>query len=361
VTDDVRVLVDGRSFTNDSKFRGIGTFARNLFPGLAQEPGIRLDVLAERDPGFGLAWRRVRRYAPSRWSTREHDLRLPVDLARAACDVFHSPALDPPRRSPVPWVQTLHDVIPLVFDDPRYAVDRRRWLRYGPRLAEAAAVITDAASTADDAVRVLGLDRRRIEVVPLAVDPDFLVEGSRDRRDPPALLFVGEFDPRKGHAEAVDVFGLVADRGHPHRLRMAGRIAPWVDAELRGLVARSRHAGRIDLLGFVADLVPEYDAADVFVWTTRYEGFGLPALEALARGTPVVAFDNSCIREVLGDAAVIVADGDVAALAGEVDRLLRDPVLWQEMSDRGRARAATFSWARAVQAHCDIYRAVAAS
>jgi glycosyltransferase involved in cell wall biosynthesis len=361
LTDSVRVLVDGRSFTNDSQFRGIGTFARNLFPALARTPGLQLEVLAERDPGFELEWRRVRRFAPARWSTREHDLRLPGDLSRAACDVFHSPALDPPSRSPVPWVQTLHDVIPLVVDDPRYAVDRRRWLRYGPRLASAAAIITDAASTADDAVRVLGLDPRRIEVVPLAVDPTYLADVVRRRRDPPALLFVGEFDPRKGHAEAIEAFTEVVERGHPHRLRIAGRIAPWVEAELRGLVEGSPHTSRIDLLGFVADLVPEYDAADVFVWTTRYEGFGLPALEALARGTPVVAFDNSCIREVLGDAAIIVTDGDVAALARAIDRLLRDPVLWQEMSERGRAHARTFSWERAVEAHRDIYRSVVTS
>ena len=106
--------------------------------------------------------------------------------------------------------------------------------------------------------------------------------------DPPYVLFVAEYAPHKGHREAFEVVGALADRGYPHRLKVAGRVAPWVEPTLRRLVADARRPDRIEVLGYVSDLVSLYQRASVTFVTSHYEGFGLPALESMATATPVV-------------------------------------------------------------------------
>jgi glycosyltransferase involved in cell wall biosynthesis len=113
----------------------------------------------------------------------------------------------------------------------------------------------------------------------------------------------------------------------------------------------------VDLLGRVdlATLVDMYQDASAVVVTSRYEGFGFPALESMACGTPLVAFRNSALPEVIGDGGVLVTDGDVAGMGAEVDRLLGDQSRSRELSRRGLLRSRTFSWATVAQRHRDIY------
>ena len=320
-------------------------------------PDLRVRVLSSDGaaPGPGVSTIRIDRRAPGRFASLEHDLRLPFDIRRHGRDVVHSPALDPPRRCDLPWVQTLHDVIPLVLDHAEYADARRRWLRFAPRFKEAAVVLCDSLYTADEGARVLELDRDRIRVAPLGVDGAFRTPIRRTRTDPPSLLFVGELDPRKGHREALAVASALATLGYPHRLRIVGRIAPWVRAALERLVVESERPDRIDLVGYVDDLASEYDRSDVLLFTSRYEGFGLPALEAMARGTPVVAFRNSSVPEVVGEAGLLVEDGDVPAFTAAVRHVLDEPELWRELSALGQERAARFTWDEAVECHHAAY------
>src|SRR5438270_9132089 len=119
-TRQTRLLVDGKGLYDDSRFRGIGRYLRNVVAGMASRDEFEVSVLVRRGtplPG-GAHPVIVHRRAPGRWASREHDLRLPRDLERADFDVFHSPALDPPRHCSRPWVQTLHDVSPLDLDAP---------------------------------------------------------------------------------------------------------------------------------------------------------------------------------------------------------------------------------------------------
>src|SRR5205823_4160507 len=154
------IAVDARRLGEGSAYRGIGTYLRNLLAGLLDVDGI--DVKALATPGTplppGVTRVPLHRRADGRLLTLEHDVRLPRDLRRSGATVAHSPALDPPRRSPVPWVQTVHDLIPLAFDDDELDIERQRWRRYGPRLLRAAAVVTPSQHSADQAVAALGLD-----------------------------------------------------------------------------------------------------------------------------------------------------------------------------------------------------------
>jgi glycosyltransferase involved in cell wall biosynthesis len=253
-------------------------------------------------------------------------------------------------------VQTLHDVIPLVFDDPELAVERRRWLRQAPRYRRARAIVAISRHTAEVGVAALGLDPRRIEVIPHGVSPAFAPAQGAQRDDPPSLLMVGEYSRRKGYPEAFAAIGALAQLGYPHRLKVTGRVAPWVAAGLEELIRGAPEPARIELLGFVDDLVGAYQRADALIMTSRYEGFGLPILEAMACGTPVIAFSNSAITEVVGDAGLLVADGDVQALVGAVRSVLDDRGRRDDLCARGIERTRAFSWGRCAAAHAELYR-----
>jgi glycosyltransferase involved in cell wall biosynthesis len=354
----VKVMIDATGLADDSAYRGIGTYLRHLLPGLAADPDVSLTALAPAGANLPAGVQRVklRRVAPGRWRRTEHELLLPFDLHRHRAEVFHSPALDPPARYAGAWVQTLHDVIPLVFDDPELATERRRWERHARRCRTASAIIAVSRHTADVAVSALGLDPRRIEVIHHGVSPRFTPGDRSGTGDAPSLLMVGEYSRRKGYREAFAVAGALAELGYPHRLRVVGRIAPWVRPALDALVAAAPAPDRIELLGFVEDVVAEYRRAEVLVMTSRYEGFGFPVLEAMACGTPVVAFANSSIIEVVGDGGILVDDGDVPAMATAVRSVCDDPALWHELSQRGIERAAEFSWQRSARAHAEVYR-----
>jgi glycosyltransferase involved in cell wall biosynthesis len=359
------VLVDAWHLGGSSAQRGIGTYLREVLSRLALRDGMEVVGLATRGTTLppGVRHRRIRRLAPDRWAKREHDLLLPLDLARAArrqeAQVVLSPADDPPSRSPAPWVQLLHDLIPIVVPDPAFAGDAARWRRVGGRLREAAGVITCSRHTADDAVRVLGVDRERITVAPLGVSPRFRPPAARRRSDPPTILYVGEYGPHKGFAEAFEVIAGLAEAGLPHRLRMVSFLAPWYEPVVRGLLERSPSAERVDLCGFVPDVVEAYQEADALVITSRYEGFCLPALEAMACGTPVVAFGNSAIPEVVGSGGRIVPDGDVDAMVRALEEVLGDRDAWEEASRRGVEQATRFTWERCVDTHAELFRALA--
>ncbi|MHB1536511.1 MAG: glycosyltransferase family 4 protein [Acidimicrobiales bacterium] len=361
------VMVDALSLSSVAAGSGIGTYTRNLLHALA----LRTDLAVSALVGSGVTLPENVRGVPVRRCSKrpraeviEHSIRLPADLARSRRGeptVFHNPTFHAPLGIGRPWVQSLHDVIPLVFDYPDLSALRKRWRRFGPRYRRADAVIAVSRHAADEGIRLLGLDPGRVYVAPHGVGPEF-IPGSSDESDPtdrPYLLVVGEFSRRKGFGEAFEVMDRLVEAGFPHRLVVAGRIHDWGRAELAALRARSRHPERIEIRGFVPDLVRLYQQASVFLMPSRYEGFGLPVLEAMACGLPVVGFANSAIPEVVGDGGILVPDGDVDALAAAVRQALTDPSLAEELAERARCRAGGFSWGRSAGIHADVYRLVA--
>lgn len=358
----VTVLLDAHPLSSVAAGSGVGSYTRHLLAALATRPDVDLHALCAASVPLpdGVTRLPLRRLGgPARLEVLEHAARLPFDLRRhrPAGSVFHNPGFHAPAGVAAPWVQTLFDVIPLVFDSPDLAQLRARWRRFGPRYRRADAVIAISHHAADEGCRLLGLDPARLHVAPLGVDSSF-VPGAGPA-DPPYLLVVSQFSRRKGFAEAFSVIDHLVDDGYAHRLLVAGRVHPWADKELSALRATARHPERIELLGEVPNLVPLYQGASAFIMSSRYEGFGLPALEAMACGTPVVAFANSAVSEVVGPGGQLVADGDVAALTEAVRAVLDTPALALEWRERGMSQAAGFSWDTCAAQHAEVYRAVA--
>jgi len=353
------VAIDGLALSDGSQYRGIGTYLRELINGLSEHE-VQPVVLADASATVPSTARHelISRRLPARWRSREHERRLPRDVVRSGAAVLHTPAQLPPRRSQVPWVHTLHDLTPLVFRHPLLERDRRHWLAVGPRLRAANAVICVSGSTADQLSRLFAVDRALMHVVPLGVTQDFRPDGPRVERSP-FVLWVSAWGPHKGLAEAVAVVAELADAGLPHRLVVAGRQDPWMSAQVRDTIGRGRRPDLVDVAGYVADMPTLYRGADAVIVSSRAEGFGLPALEAMACGIPVVAFDNTSLPEVVGTGGVLVPDGDVAAMADAVRRVVSEASYRQELSAAASEHATGFTWARTVGAHAEVYRAVA--
>jgi glycosyltransferase involved in cell wall biosynthesis len=365
--DAVPVLIDGRHLSGLGATRGFGRYLRSLLAELARDPGVAVSVLVDRDaarclPG-GIRPVLVSRLRPGRFADLEHRVRLPLDIARHRSGVFHSAADErPPRFCASPWVHTLHDV-PLSFSGAESSHELATWRQRRRRVRRADAVIAVSRYVAENAIAELKLDPARLHVIPSAADPIFSptpahaeeTRGADPQR--PYLLLVADYAPHKGFAEAFELIGALADRGWPHRLVQVGRVVPWLRREVDELLARAPRPERIQLAGPADDpaLVRCYREADALVVTSRAEGFGLPVVEAMACATPVVAFDNSALPEVVGDGGLLAADGDVRALAEAVISVVGDPSRRRAASAAALRRSRAFSWTVCASAHVELF------
>ncbi|MBI2462254.1 MAG: glycosyltransferase family 4 protein [Candidatus Rokubacteria bacterium] len=351
---------------------GIGTYLRGLLQelpalGSPEELVVYLPTEAARHgsplggrPGVTLA---VEGSAP--YSAREL-LALPLQMARHRLSLFHAPHYVLPPLRPCPAVVTIHDLIHLRFPDqlpsplaPLYA---RVMFRIAVRSARRIIAVSEA--TARDLAERLGASPGKVRVIPNGVDGRF-----RPAADPaaldaalarlglerPYLLFVGNPKPHKNLPRLLDAFaGLDPKLG---RLVLAGtpeRARPGVEREVGG-----RGLGeRVRVLGVIAEetMPVLYQGAELLVLPSLWEGFGLPALEAMATGTPVVATDRGGLPEVVGEAGLLVDPTNVDALRAALYNLLVDLSLRDELRARGLARARTFSWRRVAEATAAVYR-----
>ena len=360
------VLIDASQLSGQSAFSGIGTYIRGLLNGIREVTDVTVEALATSDAELpdGMARVPIRRlFRQGRLSVYEHETMRTVELRTRRAKVFHNPNPHAPRYPTSPWVQTLHDVIPLVLDDPYLIPTRRRFERYGPRYAAADKVIAVSRFAADQGIEHLGLRPGRIEVIHHGVGPEFTPgpesttgEGTDGR--PPYLTLVSEYSGRKGFPAAFEIVARLADEGLPHRLKVVGRIPPWATREFDQDFRRARRPDRIDVIGFVPDLVPIYQDAAGHLMVSRHEGFGLPALEAMACGTPVIAFDNTALREVVGPGGIVVPDGDVVAAAEAFITLVRSPTRRSELSAAALQWIRDFTWERSSRLHAEVYRSV---
>ncbi len=213
--------------------------------------------------------------------------------------------------------------------------------------------------SANEGIQRLGLDPARITVIPLGVDHDVFKPGDSQPVEKPYLLHVASWGPHKGFQEALAVAVHLADLGFPHRLVMAGPNDDWQRSQIAAAVRASGRPDRAELAGYVEDLAGLYRGAAALLMTSRCEGFGLPVLEAMASGTPVVSFDNSALPEVVGDGGVLVEDGNTQAMAAAVRKVLVDAPARDELVERGLAHAARFRWQDTTRAHADLLRSIA--
>lgn len=355
----MKVLVDATTLSGASAFRGIGTYLRNVMEALGATGEVDLFALENGDSGLHdlATCLPVRRIAWARYPDLDQRFLLPRDIDRVVrrhgIDVFHAPASDLPASSRIPVVATLHDAVPLVL--PGYEWEKRRWQLQAPRFRAASAVIAVSQHSSQEGQDVLGLSPERITVAHHGVPTRF----TDNPRLPPEdfLLFVSEFDPRKRPELALKVLDEVIALGHPAELVITGRIDPHSRPRWNAMLDACVNSEHVKERGFVSEeaLLRLLGTARAMLITSVHEGFGLPALEAMAGGTPVVAFANTATAEVIAEGGLLVDEADVGAYARAVSSLYNSTT-WAAASERARKRAATFSWARSAERHLSAYR-----
>ncbi|MBV9329076.1 MAG: glycosyltransferase family 4 protein [Chloroflexi bacterium] len=262
-------------------------------------------------------------------------------------------------------VVTLHDLAFLLYPATHTAQSRAYYAACGESVRQAERVIAVSQRTASDAVRLLGVDPARMRVVPEAAAPGYAPrdEGafqstatrlSLDHR--PYALFVGTLEPRKNVPVLLEAFVQVRRQLDAQLLVVGGR--GWLDEPIFAAHARSGLGGAVRFLGTLDqdDLAALYSRAGVFVLPSVYEGFGLPVLEAMACGAPVVCSNAGPLPEVAGDAALLLPPEDAGKWAQVIVSVLADARQADGLRQKGFARAATFSWERAALATREVYR-----
>jgi len=231
-------------------------------------------------------------------------------------------------------------------------------------------VLADSASTREDLVELLHVREERLAVLHPGVEARFAPQTEEGVVDAalqrygiyhPFILGLGTLQPRKNFCRLIQAFDLLRRRHHvPHQLVIGGGKG-WLYDEIGETIASLGLQDVVLLPGYVADedLPALYSAADLFAFPSLYEGFGIPVLEAMACGTPVVTSDVSSLPEVAGDAALLVSSEDVDALAEALWRLLDDTQLRNELRTRGFQQASRFTWKRAAETLLGIYAQIA--
>jgi len=274
------------------------------------------------------------------------------ELRGAGLDVFFSPYSPAPVGTGVPALQAVHDLTALKF--PGWHLrETAAYLRQSllPSLEEAAWVAASSRRTAEDlACEVPGIERRTT-VVPLGVEDRFFAASAAAPppdgiapEDEPYILYVGTIEPRKNLPRLLEAYAASSLNGHIP-LVLAG-VPRWGSEPVLARAAEPDLAGSVRLLRYVddRDLPHLYRRALLFVYVSLYEGFGLPVLEAMAAGAPVLTSSTSSLPEVAGDAALLVDPEDTSAIRSGLERLFADSGLRAELSRRGVARARRFPW-----------------
>ncbi|MGH9315070.1 MAG: glycosyltransferase family 4 protein [Vicinamibacterales bacterium] len=369
----MRIAIDARKLHD----YGIGTYVRNLIRQLARQDHTSEYVLLchPDDCRAAKALGENFRAVPDRsrpYSVREQ-ISVPMDLRREAVDLFHAPHYVLPPLVSCRSVVTIHDCIHLMF--PQYLPNRLAW-GYARTFMWAAThrsdrVLTVSEASKRDILRFCHIPPEKIDVIYNGIDDrfwtapceeDVIRVRERYQLNAPFLLYAGNIKPHKNLERLIEAFHRLRGEGFADLtlLIIGDEISKY--AALRRAVHRHHLHKHVRFFGFVPDetLAVLYRLADVFVFPSLYEGFGLPPLEAMASGTPVVTSNVSSLPEVVGDAALLVDPRDPDAIAGAVRMLLTDRTLREDLRRRGLARARAFSWEQSVARIRQIYAEVLA-
>ena len=357
------------SLTEGYRSAGISSYIYNLLrhlPGTASEieytvflnerrykgpPGLRLQVsrLPTNRPPVRILWEQ----AVLPWVARSEGI-----------DLLHNMAFVGPLASSCPFVTTVHD-LSFLFYPQSFRSLRRRYLRVFARMSvcRARRVIAVSESTKQDLVETYGISAANVDVVHNGVDASFQplpadqVAAFRQQTGLPErfALFVGTLEPRKNIVSLIEAYAKLPQE-RPPLVLVGGK--GWFYDEIFCRVEALELTNEVHFAGFVPaeDLPLWYNAADLFVYPSLYEGFGLPALEAMACGTAVITSKASSLPEVVGKAGKLVDPADIDGLATAMEQVLTDRDLREQMQAAGLVQAGGFSWEAATRQTIDSYR-----
>ncbi len=369
----MRIAIDYTSAIQQKA--GIGRYTRNLVSALAkidrQTPYVLFSAGRDAQPP---AW-------PGNFSRRELilsdrqmaiiwqrlKLPLPIEVFTGRISLFHSPDFVLPPVAAAIKVLTIHDLSFVRHPEcSSPALLKYLVASVPPSIWRADWLLADSANTKDDLVELYTIAPERITVVYAGYDPVFEITPSADDAairaqygiKTPYIFGLGTLQPRKNFTTLIRAYyQLIQEKHIPHQLVIGGNKG-WLYENIFDAVQQLNLADRVSFLGFVEDahLPALYRGADLFAFPSLYEGFGIPILESMGCGTPVVTADNSSLPEVAGDAALLVDARDASALADAMWRVLDDSALRQTMRERGLERVKLFSWEKAAETLRSVYR-----
>jgi glycosyltransferase involved in cell wall biosynthesis len=367
----MRIAIDARKLHDF----GIGTYIRNVLSGLARIDNeteyialclpADVEAIHELGPNFRAVAESARPYSLG------EQFWIPLSLVRERAHLLHEPHYVLPPATRCRSVVTIHDCIHLMF--PQYLPSRAAYV-YARAMMWSAVhksdrILTVSEASKRDILRFFGVDAAKVEVIYNAIDERFLAPPDEVRMDQvrqryqldhPFLLYVGNIKPHKNLERLIDAFGRVRAAGRSDlRLVIIGdEISKY--PTLRQAVHRHRLDKFVRFLGFQPydTLAAFYRLARAFVFPSLYEGFGLPPLEAMACGTPVVTSNVSSLPEIAGGAAILVDPYDPASIADGIMCATTEGPARAQLIERGLSRARDFSWAQSVRATHRIYMEV---
>jgi len=354
---------------------GVGTYISNLVKTLASknrghsyillgDPD-KVSAVASLPENFQLVRWNVPRGSWKAYPQLHHLLRS------NGADVLHLPYLGAAALVPCRYLITVHDVADFLYDSHQGWRRTLRWHLVRHALRGASRILAVSHATKRDIEDLFAIPSSQIIVVENAIDERFIQTSRREERrlvlqryrvNDPYLLYVGSARPQKNLPRLIEAFAVIKRtlREHPvfHDLRLliiGDELSEHSD--VRRTVVRAHLQNEVRFLGFIPaeTLRVFYGSAEVFVFPSLHEGFGLPPLEAMAQGTPVVTSNVSSLPEVMGEAAVFVNPENVFEIARGVEKVLLDEELRAQLRNRGRTHVARFSWERSVDQVLQIY------
>lgn len=319
-----------------------------------ESPNLHLIVIPDLSPFTRLVWEQIS---------------FPVLAKNQHLDLLHSLHYTLPLAYPGRTIVTFHDMTFFLFPH-HHTLPKRYFFRFFIRASsrKAVAIIADSESTRQDAIRLVGVSPGKIFTVPLGVTQEFQLildkttrQRVRQKYHLPEhfILFVGTIEPRKNLPVLLQAYAFVSDQMPDYRLVVVGPMG-WMVENIIQQTGQLSVSDKVDFTGYIEqdDLPLIYNLADMFIYPSEYEGFGLPVLEAMACGTPVITSNVSSMPEIVGDAGVLIAPNNSHALAQSMLELIDDPIARQRLSVKGQERSADFSWKRTAEKTIAVYRHV---
>jgi glycosyltransferase involved in cell wall biosynthesis len=317
-----------------------------------ETPDSHLVIIPDMAPSVRLVWEQIN---------------LPRLANSKNIDLLHSLHYTMPLAYRSRSVVTFHDMTFFLFPQ-LHTLPKRYFFRFFIHTSsrQASALIADSESTRQDAIRLVGIPAEKIFTAQLGVTQEFhcikdesALEQARQKYHLPEhfLLFVGMIEPRKNLPALLEAFSSIADQIPEYHLVFAGPKG-WMVEDILQQKCAPKINGKVHFPGYVeqADLPLVYNMADVFIYPSIYEGFGLPVLEAMACGTPVITSNVSSMPEIVGEAGVLLPPDDSQALAQAILELVNDPAERQRLSVKGLERAMAFTWERTADKTLAVYR-----
>ncbi len=358
---------------------GIGRYVRELVSALSHldtSTDYRLFVAGATPSDRPTSLHANYRWCPTqitpKWLARlwhRANISMPIERFTGDVDLFHATDFVlPPVRPNTRTMLTVHDLS--FLRTPETAAPRlRRYLsRVVPKsIATANHILADSEATRRDIIEIYGTPPEKVSVLLSGVSSHFhptdnpalqaQVRHKYGINDTPYLFSVGTVQPRKNYARTVEALVKLRQRGFDLQVVIAGGRG-WLEDQVYEAIEKHNMQTFVQFIGFVddADLPILYAGASVSIFASLYEGFGLPVLESMACGTPVITSNVSSMPEVAGDVAPMVAPSDAEAIAQHVERLLSDPEVYSDVRRRGLQHVKQFTWEQSAQQLHDLYQ-----